>query len=79
MPVPEYRPAVVQMPRWAGVGLRHPATDGGLFGCRGRRWYPFQVNVCDCCDDPDPIPYEGRQLTIGPPATTAWPDEDPCR
>lgn len=78
MPLPEPRPIVVQLPRWAGIGLEIPPREADCSGVRPS-WYPFQVNVCDCDDDPDPEPYTGRQLTI-PPASTVlpWPPGDPC-
>jgi hypothetical protein len=65
MPLPEYPPAVVQMPRSVGVGLVIPPRRSDCSGVRPS-WYPFQMNVCDV-DAPDPLPLTGRQLTIPPP------------
>lgn len=77
MSLPEQRPAVVQLPRSAGVGLEIPERQADCSGVRPS-WYPFQMNVCDCCDAPDPEPYAGRQLTLPPPSSTPYPTNDPC-
>lgn len=78
MPLPEPPPTLVQAPRWAGIGLLIPIRCADCSGDRPS-WYPFQVNVCDCDDDPCPHPYEGRHLTVPPPATVLpWPAGDPC-
>ena len=78
MPLPTPRPTVVQMPRWAGVGLEIPERRSD---CSGERpsWFPFANNVCDCDDAPDPEPLEGRQLTVPPaPPFEPYPMTDPC-
>ena len=78
MPLPEYPPAVVQAPKSAGAGIDIPERQAD---CSGERpsWYPFQINVCDCDDAPDPEPYSGRQLTLPPaPPDEPYPTGDPC-
>jgi hypothetical protein len=78
MPYPEPRPVVVQAPRWAGVGLDIPERKADCSGVRPS-WFPFAVNVCECCDTPDPEPLSGRQLTVPPPASNLpFPRTDPC-
>jgi len=77
MPLPETPPAVVQAPKSAGIGLDIPERQADCSGVRPS-WYPFQVNVCDCDDLPDPEPYTGRQLTVPPSTSTPYPSGDPC-
>lgn len=78
MPLPEHPPILVQAPRWAGIGLQIPPRCSDC-SCERPSWFPFQVNVCDCDDAPDPDPYSERQLRIPPPGTVlAWSREDPC-
>ena len=79
MPLPEPSPAVVQAPRSAGIGLEIPERKADCSGVRPS-WFPFQVNVCDCDDAPDPEPLTGRQLRVPPPASNLpFPRHDPCR
>lgn len=70
MQLPVYPPAVVQAPRWAGIGLKIPPH---LSDCSGVRpaWYPFQMNVCDV-DAPDPYPLTARMQSIPPPPVPPW-------
>lgn len=79
MPLPEQPPVAVQAPKDAGIGLEIPPREADCSGVRPS-WYPFQVNVCDCDDAPDPELYSGRQLTL-PPAPSPpvpYPTGDPC-
>lgn len=79
MPLPDFPPTVHQLPRSAGVGLRIPERKADCSGVRPS-WFPFQVNVCDCCDDPDPEPLAGRQLRLPANRTVLpFPRFDPCR
>lgn len=77
MPLPEYPRSRVQAPKGAGIGLRIPEREAD---CTGQRpsWYPFQVNVCDCDDVPDPQPFTSRMLRLPPPSSTPYPPGDPC-
>jgi hypothetical protein len=78
MPVPEQRPAVVHAPRSAGVGLYIPPRQADCSGVRPS-WFPFQVNVCDCDDAPDPEPWTARHYQLPPNSTVLpWPRHDPC-
>lgn len=79
MPLPDYPPARVQAPARAGIGLAIPPREAD---CSGQRpsWYPFQINVCDCDDAPDPEPLSERQMHV-PPAPAEplpYPTHDPC-
>lgn len=65
MPLPEYPPAVVQLPRSVGAGVRIPKREADCSGVRPS-WYPFQINVCDQ-DAPEPLPFTDRHLQIPPP------------
>jgi hypothetical protein len=79
MPLPKPSPVVVQSPRRAGVGLEIPPRQADCSGVRPS-WFPFQVNVCDCDDAPDPEPYSGRQLRLPvAPPEKPYPTHDPCR
>jgi len=70
MGLPEYPPARVQAPAWAGVGLRREFED--RMASRPPPEWPedwWQRNYDTLCEDgPEPMPLCGRQLTI-PPAT----------
>jgi hypothetical protein len=78
MPLPKPTPTVVQSPRSAGVGLDIPERRADCSGVRPS-WFPFQVNVCDCGDAPDPDPYSGRDLSLPAPSSVfPWPRHDPC-
>lgn len=67
-----YPPALVQAPRWAGIGLPIPDRKADCTGARPS-WFPFQVNVCDWAEDaPESPPLTGRQLTIPAPQPIPW-------
>jgi hypothetical protein len=49
-----------------GVGLLIPPRESDCSGVRPSH-YPLAVNVCDdVFDDPDPVPFSGRQLVLPP-------------
>lgn len=78
MPLPEHPPVRIQAPKWAGVGIEIPPRQADCSGVRPS-WYPFQINVCDCDDAPDPEPYSGRDLSLPPaPPDKPYPTGDPC-
>lgn len=78
MPLPAPRPFVVQAPRSAGIGLHIPERKADCSGVRPS-WYPFQINVCDCCDAPDPEPLTDREMRLPPaPPPAPYPAGDPC-
>jgi len=66
VPLPEPRPAIVQAPAWAGVGLRFPERKADPS-------WPFdwwQRNYDTLCeDDPDPTPLCARHLRLPEPPT----------
>jgi hypothetical protein len=75
---PDAQHVLVQAPKGAGVGLRIPPRESDCSGVRPS-WWPFQINVCDHCDDaPDPIAYSGRHLRLPPASSTPYPTLDPC-
>ena len=68
MPLPEYPPALVQAPVWAGVGLvfryheRFPPSNWP------EDWWQrnYDQPIVDP-DSPDPLPLTERQMQLPPP------------
>lgn len=47
-----------------GIGLTIPVRQADCSGVHPS-WRPFAVNVCDsACDDPEPVAFTARHLTI---------------
>jgi hypothetical protein len=61
--LPEYPPALVQAPKWAGVGLQFRPREP-------EPWWPadwWQRNYDQEPDAPDPLPLSEREQRIPPP------------
>jgi hypothetical protein len=63
MPLPDYPPAFVQAPKWAGVGLWFAPREAE--SSWPADWW--QRNYDQEADDPDPTPLSEREQRLPPP------------